>query len=250
MNWDNVYGQIHGGRWEPSEGMVKLISRYCQRRIGVSEYHVKKKIANALDIGCGNGNHVLFLEKQGINCTGIDISDNAISNARLRLEKEGISHADLAVLDAKKMQFDCNSFDLIISDGVCDHVLFDEAKMIIDKAYNCLSQNGYLFISLRSIFDSEFGRGEFVEKNTYRLVGGYENGEIQHFFDISEISQLLHKFNIFDLELSETIYPSEYSLDKAYIQSSGGVKRYLNNLEEIWGNSLKNSRWIIAAEKR
>lgn len=251
MSWNNVYNSNCGGQWEPADGMVKLISRYVQRRIGVEKYQVKKNIDSSLDIGCGNGNHILFLEKQGIHCIGIDISDYAVSNAHARLKKEGItSPYNITAMDAEYLDYPAESFDLILSDGVLDHINFHKSQKIVEKVFQILKPGGYFFLSLRSTNDSECGRGEFIEKNTYRLEGGYENGELQHFFDIAEISCLLNKFGIFDLELFEVLYPDKYTLDKSFNQSSKGLKIYLEDIESAFQNTLKNSRWYIAAEKK
>lgn len=250
MNWNNVYDINCGGQWEPADGMIKLISRYVQRRIGVEKYQVKKNVDSSLDIGCGNGNHISFLEKQGIHCIGIDISNFAVSNAHARLNKEGITPLyNLVAMDAEDLDYPAESFDLILSDGVLDHIIFEKSQKIVEKVFHLLKPRGYFFLSLRSTNDSENGRGEFVEKNTYKLEGGYENGEIQHFFDIAEINFLLNKFGIFDLELYEVLYPERYTLDKSFNQSSKGTKIYLDDIESVFQKTLKNSRWYIAAEK-
>jgi SAM-dependent methyltransferase len=249
MNWDNVYNYNCGGQWEPTDGMIKLISRYVQRRIGAEQYQVKKKVDLALDIGCGNGNHISFLEKQGIHCIGIDLSEFAISNAHARLKKEGHHLHEITIMDAECLNYPIESFDLILSDGVLDHIVFQKSQIIVEKVFHLLKPGGYFFLSLRSTNDSEFGRGQFVEKNTYKLEGGYENGEIQHFFDITEIHLFLEKFKIFDLERYEVLFPDKYTLDKAFHQSSKGTKIYLDDIESAFKKTLKSSRWYIAAEK-
>ncbi len=251
MTWNQVYDQkIGGGRWEPSEGMVKLISRFIQRRVDVDQYQVKKPVSLALDCGCGNGNIVSFLERQGIRCFGVDISNYAIENAKLRLLKDGISNCSLLAMDADEMDFDPEMFDLIISDGVLDHIPFEKACNIVSSFHKYLKKGGSVFISLRSNADSEYGRGDIVEKNTYILKGGYEDGELQHFFDMMEIDELLKDFSVFDLELNEVIFPDSFSVDKAYLQSSKGQKSYMDDLIHVFNQgSVKNSRYFIAAEK-
>lgn len=55
---------------------------------------------------------------------------------------------------------------------------------------------------------------------------------------------------MFDLELHEEIYPSFYSLDKAFLQSSQGQKTYIYDLDHVFDEGfLKSSRYYIAAEK-
>ena len=46
---------------------------------------------NVLDIGCGTGNNVIWLQQQGFNATGIDCTEIAIKRAR---EKAGMAKID------------------------------------------------------------------------------------------------------------------------------------------------------------
>ncbi len=240
---------MSGGRWEITEPMIKFISRYVQRRVGVNEYVKRKNVDLALDVGCGNGNSIEFLFKQGIQTKGIDLSEIAITNTKERMNQYGFQ-PEIMVQNAQDMTFNDKTFDLVLSDGVLDHVNNEISENIISEIYRIMKDDAYLFISLRSIYSSEFGRGKYMNNNSYLLEGGYEDGELQHFYDLKEISMLLKDFNIFDIELHEEIFPNFYSLDKHFIQSSTGEKKYLNNLERSFENPLKNSRWFIAAEKK
>ena len=95
--------------------------------------------------------------------------------------------------------------------------------------------------------DSECGRGEKVDKNTFVLQEGYEKGIIQHYFDLEEIKELFEGVKVFDMELYENKYPAAYSVDKSFLQSSKGIKKYIDLSNPDL--SLKSSRWYIAAEK-
>jgi len=63
-----------------------------------------------LDIGCGLGLDMFFLESKGIDCTGVDISISMVERTRKRLKRiEGIYQCDGESLD-----FEDNTFDLCI----------------------------------------------------------------------------------------------------------------------------------------
>ena len=111
-----------------------------------------------------------------------------------------------------------------------------------------LAPNGGEYITLRSTEDSEFCIGEKVDHNTFVLQEGYEKGIIQHYFDLEEIKELFEGFKIFDIELHEERFPSLFTVDKAFLQSSKGSKKYIDLSKPIDMN-LKYSRWYIAAEK-
>jgi len=247
--WNKVYSQtvVFGEQWYPSEGVVRFASRYLQRRIGIGIYDKKREVGRILDAGCGNGRHVVFFAEQGLDVWGTDISEEAIGLANAWVAKKGLQ-AHLEVGDIKKLPFESGYFDVVISYGVLDHVPFSEAKKIMKEIGRVVAENGYIYITLRSTEDSECGRGEKVENNTFVLQEGYEKGIIQHFFDLEEIKELFEGFKIFDIEIHEQKFPDVFTVDKAYSQSSKGVKRYIDLLDPI-SLGLEYARWHIAVEK-
>jgi len=246
-NWDEVYKKEFQATWYPGEGIVRLVARYLKRRIGIERYDVKKEAKRILDLGCGNGNHLVFLAELGYDVCGIDISREAVEIARAWLNKEGLK-ADIQVADAEELPYKDKSFDVVITDGVLDHILFPKAKKVVSEIKRVCVEGGYLFITLRSAGDSDFGRGRKVGHNTFELDGGYERGLIQHYFDLEEIRELLDGFKVFDIELYEERFPKIFTVDKSFLQSSKGLKKYID-LSQAVDMDLKGSRWYIAAEK-
>jgi len=244
-DWNDVTTQKSGGRWFPAEPMIRMTARFIQRKTGIDNYEIKRKTKRALDIGCGNGNHAMFFANQGISAAGIDISENAVNIARKRAENHGLD-ADFETGNAEMLPWDDNTFDLVVSDGVLDHVRFAEAKRIIKEARRVSTPDAYLFLSLRSTADSECGRGQKVEENTYVLEEGYEEGMLQHFFDQKHITELLADYKIFDIEHIKREYPTEFTIDKSYLQSSEGMKTQVDVTDTTFDR--QHSRWWLAAE--
>jgi len=239
--WDKVYSKKFGGVWYPNEGVIRFVARFIKRRVGINIYESKKKVEKILDVGCGNGRHVIFFAKQGFDVYGFDISKEAMNIAKAWLSKEGLK-AHLLVSDVGKLPFRGHHFDLVISCETLDHISFLKAKKTIKEIKKALVPGGYLFITLRSTESSEYGRGERVDKNTFKLKEGYEKGLFQHYFDLKEIKELLRGFKIFDIELHEQKFPSIYTLDKAFLQSSTGMKKYLDLKKPIDFNYCSPSR--------
>ena len=77
--------------------IAKLISTFLQPRHG----------ERALDIGCGVGNHLLLLNRLGLNVSGIDASPYMIKRSRERLGQR----YTLKVGMAEDLPFDDNEFD-------------------------------------------------------------------------------------------------------------------------------------------
>jgi SAM-dependent methyltransferase len=245
--WNEVYLKTFGGMWYPDEGIVRFTARYLKRRLGIDAWDARRKVGRVLDAGCGNGRHVVFLAEQGFDVYGIDISEEAIEIASAWLAKEGLK-ANLQVGDLRKLPFANDYFDVVISFGVLDHITFPQAKAAFQEIKRACSKGAYLYITLRATEDSECGRGREVDRNTFILQEGYEKGIVQHFFDLGEIEQLLDGFRIFDIECHEERFPDVFTVDKSFLQSSKGEKKFIDLSQRV-NLGLKYSRWHIAAEK-
>lgn len=79
---------------------------------------------NALDFGCGTGRSTRFLKKIGFNTTGVDISEDMLSQARSK-DPSGDYHK---VNDADLSQFDSKTIDLVLSAFTFDNIPSKEKK--------------------------------------------------------------------------------------------------------------------------
>ena len=85
--------------------------------------------ATVLDYCCGNGEDSLYLARHGAKrVVGIDISDVSIQNCRDRAKAAKADHiVHFEVMDAERMSFADNTFDLITEYGVLHHLDLDRA---------------------------------------------------------------------------------------------------------------------------
>jgi ubiquinone/menaquinone biosynthesis C-methylase UbiE len=77
--------------------------------------------ARALEYGCGPGSYAFFLARQGAQVTGIDISETAIEQARAQARDEQLE-IEFRVMNAERLEFPDDSFDLICGTGVVHHL--------------------------------------------------------------------------------------------------------------------------------
>jgi ubiquinone/menaquinone biosynthesis C-methylase UbiE len=88
-----------------------------------------------LEYGCGLSSYSYFLARNGaLSAKAIDISDVAIEQAREKAVQEGLQDKmEFLVMDAEKLEFGQDSFDLICGNGIIHH-------LDLNKAYAELSR--------------------------------------------------------------------------------------------------------------
>lgn len=96
-----------------------------------------------LDIGCGDGLYsVTFLKLGAEKVCGQDLSENYIKDAIRKSIELGYINFTGKVGDCSNLQFEDNSFDIIFSGDVFEHIT-DELKLkFIQEAYRVLKPGG------------------------------------------------------------------------------------------------------------
>lgn len=132
-------------------------------------------VAKILDIGCGSGAMVYYLQESGYkNVEGIDVSEEQIEMGE-KLGIIGLAKADLIdFLKDKK-----NTFDLIIAMDVLEHFTRQETFEICNLVFGALKKDG------RFLFQVPNGEGLFSTTIFY--------GDITHewAYTQSSLNQLL-----------------------------------------------------------
>jgi ubiquinone/menaquinone biosynthesis C-methylase UbiE len=101
---------------------------------------IQKKVV--LDIGCGMGYGSDYLAKDGRKVIGIDISNEAVSYAKNYYKAENL---DFVIMDATKLGFLDNTFDVVSSFEVIEHL--KDYKIHLSEISRVLKSDGYLLLS-------------------------------------------------------------------------------------------------------
>lgn len=104
-----------------------------------------------LDIGCGAGRHLLYLQSKGFDVMGIDSSPLAIKVCTLR----GLKKA--RVMPIEELDFKPNSFDTVIMMGSNFGLFggFKKARRILKKMRRITSKNGLIIAATRDTFKTD-----------------------------------------------------------------------------------------------
>jgi SAM-dependent methyltransferase len=74
----------------------------------------------ALDLGCGQGVHAVYLAQQGFSVVGIDFVPAALASARARAAQAGVQ---LELLEADVVEYEAPApFDLVLDSGCLHHL--------------------------------------------------------------------------------------------------------------------------------
>ena len=157
----------------------------------------KYGVNRVLDLGCGNGRHLVYFEKGGYQTYGTDLSGWGLQAARHWLSQEQLP-ARLALADMQVLPFETHSFDAIISFKVIQHNLFVDIQATFKELARVIRPGGLLVMDLLCYDpDSErFKNATILEPHTYAPKTGTEKGMPHHAFTKTEVFHLLHNWKI------------------------------------------------------
>lgn len=142
--FDREYGAFTGGSLKINQTMI---NKYLYPRskpidwrewsaVLMGDLHNKA----VLDYGCGSGEETIYFAKLGAKVHAIDISPTGVKIALERAKKHGLEHRVLAkVMDAMKMEFASETFDVIHGIGILHHLNIEEA---IGEVHRVLKHGG------------------------------------------------------------------------------------------------------------
>ncbi len=99
---------------------------------------------NILDLACGNGDMIIYLQALGLSCAGVDISSEMVALATKN------TNADVRCEDFTNTSFENESFDLITSKWAIQTSA--EIDPIYSEAHRLLKSRGYfVFLTVHPI---------------------------------------------------------------------------------------------------
>jgi SAM-dependent methyltransferase len=215
-HWDQLHENPRFRPLYPNEHVVRFL---------ISNGNLSEKMTSPrfLDIGTGAGRHLKVAAELGYEVYGIDLSLVGLQCASQRLSGLNVHH-DLAQASMGALPFANSSFDTVLSYGVFYYGTGNEMKKSIGEARRVLTETGRIFVVLRTTRDYRWGKGEQLERNTFRLKIKETNeyNTVQHFLTEDDIPTYFAAFSRTTYEKAETTFAN---------------------------HSRLNSDWLITAEK-
>lgn len=156
--------------------------------------HTSFEKKSVLDIGCGTGKYIAYLQNLGFSIAGIDSSPTAVEMSKKAIkDNENIICRDMYHSDIKT-----NIFDLIISISTIHHGSKKEVEKIIKNIYKALLPGGKIFITLphydSNNFWNSFQDQEKIAEWTYIPLSWPEKWLAHSFFTETEIQKIFKRF--------------------------------------------------------
>lgn len=170
----------------PHEKIIRFVNKYVRKKQYDGSFKNVMNINSgewdcfaSLDLGCGIGRHVDFLDDFKLNPYGIDLSDTAIEMGKNWFHSKGKEYLSqrLMVESVAELPFDNDYFNICVSHGVLDSMPRDIAIKGIAEVYRVLKPGALMYCDLIMSKEDK----EEVQKD------GYEKDTIQSYFDVNSV---------------------------------------------------------------
>ncbi len=177
---------------------------------------------SVLDAGCGHGALVCALHSKGVNASGCDIADSRVEIARHACPQVDFFSADLANLPV-----DDNSFDLVSSVEVVEHV--DDPLAVIRQFARAARR--YVFITV-----------PYREKMP---EGPHPSGH-QHSFSEKSLEDLMKKAGLRDVKIDVFVYLRVFDRTPLRLLPQWLVQHMK---KKLWRMGLADPTYLVAFGK-
>lgn len=195
-DWESAYRQLPYQEIHPHPLVLQLAERVDPTR------HL-----HWLDLGCGDGRHLVYLAQRGWQMYGLDLAMWGLIRTGERLEMDDLP-AMLTYGNMQKLPLAQGSLDGVISIKVIHHQVYKDIRKTFSEIQRVLRPGGLLLASLPQAPVENWKQGRYreVEAGTYIPLEGFEQGIPHHFFEQTEISECLTGFEVLNQEIDEWGY--------------------------------------------
>lgn len=204
-DWQDSYLRGENFCFVASDEVVRFVSRYLVKRIGIKEYkslNNNSQKLKVLDACCGIGRNVIFGKQMGLEMYGFDLSSVAIQTAEEFYNSNfpsEIKEKRFIVSGIDSIPWDNSFFDHVICESALDSMSFNIAKKGIEEISRVIKNDGIFYCSLISGEKKSNSNDKTREEI---VVTQHEKGTIQSYFDKKKIFELMNPyFKIINIEL-------------------------------------------------
>ncbi len=195
MYWDERY-RNEGRIWGITPSITAI---YAEKIFNV------RKVRSILVPGAGYGRNSEFFSQKGYAVTGIEISEEAL---RLTPDVTSAQYLLGSVLETSLKSF---QYDAIYCFNLLHLFLAGKRSAFLKKCFETLSDGGVAFFTVFSEQESQYGKGNRIEENTYES----KPGRPAHFFTESDLVESFREFEIIETGLMDD--PEDHGAEGPHI---------------------------------
>ncbi len=156
----------------------------------------KTEFRKVLDVGCGTGKFLIKFLQDGLDVTGLDISDEMIEGAKKNLEKaKDTLRGNVQFMEGESKNlsvFADGSFGFIFAKGSIHHNNWAGIEQSFREANRVLPVGGIFIFQCRSINDPALSHSERISDDVgITAIDSIDKIEvIEHYFDENELRKL------------------------------------------------------------
>ena len=194
--WDKIYQDYQKGGEEYASLKKGLLPEFFNF---IQTHDFKEK--DVLDVGCGTGKYLVFLQSLGFKTNGLDSSPTAVAMTREALG----DNSQISLADMYNFNFPSSRYNLIISIAAIHHGLKRQVQLAIKNIYHSLIPGGFCFITLPDNEGSSHWtmmiKNKEIEPGTRVPLSGPEKDLPHSSFTGKEIKEMFSDFKDIEMKL-------------------------------------------------
>ena len=142
------------------------------------------KPCKTIDLGCGTGNHAIYLAGLGFDVTGIDFSPTAIKIAQESAQKKGVTCSFIVADVLGDLDEVKDTFDFAYDWELLHHIFPDKRKKYIENVHRIVNPGGKYLSVCFSEKDPQFGgSGKYRETPLGTILYFSSEDELRDLFE-------------------------------------------------------------------
>jgi len=183
--WEKKFKKGWGEAKRPEPHLLEFFEKYKDE--------IGPKI---LDIGSGEGRHLIPFAKAGYDLTGLELTEKGIEITQNKQNQEK-TKAKLVRGNFHNLPFKDNVYDTVISTQAMQHNIWRGAEAAFAEAARVLKPNGLFFLRVNSDKNAIPESAEMIKDKGQTWVRDEEGKSgVHHSFSLDEFEELANKFNL------------------------------------------------------
>ena len=182
--WEEIYSSGKQINRFPFSHVVQFFKKYSPQT---------GKPVRVLELGCGVGNNLWGLAREGSLVTGLDGSASALEYARRRFAEDGLAGEFVQFyLGADPLPLQDESFDLVVDRGALCYLNYQQARGTLAEVWRVLAPSGRLLFTPFAKDSSGFQLAQTDALGLSHNIPGPLGGSAPTaFYDVDLLSQVL-----------------------------------------------------------